>query len=188
MATLRATKTGTLNVQPRIAGDMALLRGVAKALLEAAETDPPRSTGTFLDELHERLRRVPRALRADAVGRARAAVGRRRGDDPQGRGDLRRAERTIVAWCLGITQQEHGVDTIREIVNLLLLRGNIGRAGAGPSPIRGHSNVQGNRTCGINHRPSGVPRPAGGGLRDRPAARAGPRHGAARSRRCAAAR
>ena len=42
---------------------------------------------------------------------------------------------------------------MREIVNLLLLRGNIGRAGAGPSPVRGHSNVQGNRTCGVNHRP-----------------------------------
>jgi hypothetical protein len=50
-------------------------------------------------------------------------------------------------------QQDHGVDSLREIVNLLLLRGNIGRPGAGPSPIRGHSNVQGNRTCGIDHRP-----------------------------------
>ncbi len=58
------------------------------------------------------------------------------------------------AWCLGLTQQEHGVDTVREIVNLLLLRGNIGREGAGPSPVRGHSNVQGNRTCGIDHRPA----------------------------------
>ena len=57
-------------------------------------------------------------------------------------------------WCLGLTQQEHGVDTVREIVNLLLLRGNIGREGAGPSPVRGHSNVQGNRTCGIDHRPT----------------------------------
>src|SRR5260370_29724205 len=63
------------------------------------------------------------------------------------------SKRVIIAWCLGITQHEHGVDTVREIVNLLLLRGNIGREGAGPCPIRGHSNVQGNRTCGINHRP-----------------------------------
>ncbi len=61
----------------------------------------------------------------------------------------------IIAWCLGVTQHEHGVDTVREIVNLLLLRGNIGREGAGPCPIRGHSNVQGNRTCGIDHRPDG---------------------------------
>jgi len=63
------------------------------------------------------------------------------------------SKRVIIAWCLGLTQHEHGVDTVREIVNLLLLRGNIGREGAGPCPIRGHSNVQGNRTCGINHRP-----------------------------------
>src|SRR4029079_7826098 len=63
------------------------------------------------------------------------------------------SKRVIIAWCLGITQHEHGVDTIREIVNLLLLRGNIGREGAGPCPVRGHSNVQGNRTCGIDHRP-----------------------------------
>src|SRR6185436_7694606 len=61
--------------------------------------------------------------------------------------------RVIIAWCLGVTQHEHAVDTIREIVNVLLLRGNIGREGAGPCPVRGHSNVQGNRTCGINHRP-----------------------------------
>jgi molybdopterin-dependent oxidoreductase alpha subunit len=63
------------------------------------------------------------------------------------------SKRVIIAWCLGLTQHEHGVDTVREIVNLLLLRGNIGREGAGPCPIRGHSNGQGNRTCGINHRP-----------------------------------
>jgi molybdopterin-dependent oxidoreductase alpha subunit len=64
------------------------------------------------------------------------------------------SERTIIAWCLGLTQQEHSVDTMREIINLLLLRGQIGKLGAGPSPIRGHSNVQGNRTCGINHHPT----------------------------------
>lgn len=64
------------------------------------------------------------------------------------------SERTVISWCLGVSQHEHGVDTVREIVNLLLLRGNIGRLGAGPSPVRGHSNVQGNRTCGINHHPT----------------------------------
>jgi molybdopterin-dependent oxidoreductase alpha subunit len=64
------------------------------------------------------------------------------------------SDRTIIAWCLGVTQQEHGCDTVREIMNLLMLRGNLGREGAGPTPIRGHSNVQGNRTCGIDHRPT----------------------------------
>lgn len=65
-----------------------------------------------------------------------------------------KSERVIISWCLGITQHEHGVDTVREVVNLLLLRGNIGREGAVPCPIRGHSNVQGNRTWG--HRPPSV--------------------------------
>ena len=66
----------------------------------------------------------------------------------------RQARSAVIGWCLGLTQQEYGVDAIREIVNVLMLRGNIGREGAGPCPIRGHSNVQGNRTCGIDHRPS----------------------------------
>jgi anaerobic selenocysteine-containing dehydrogenase len=65
-----------------------------------------------------------------------------------------KSDRTLISWCLGVTQHEHGPDAIREIVNVLLLRGNLGREGAGPSPVRGHSNVQGNRTCGIDHRPS----------------------------------
>src|SRR5690606_7154319 len=62
-----------------------------------------------------------------------------------------KADKTIISWCLGVSQQEHAVDMVREFTNVLLLRGNIGRPGAGPAPVRGHSNVQGNRTCGINH-------------------------------------
>jgi molybdopterin-dependent oxidoreductase alpha subunit len=154
MATFRPTMTGTLNVQPRIGGDLALLRGVAKAVLEAAGSDSTAIDQEFL-ERHtagfEDYRRVcaaatwPELERQSGVDEATI---RRVADI------YLRSSRTIVSWCLGLTQQEHGVDTIREIVNLLLLRGNVGREGAGPCPIRGHSNVQGNRTCGINHRPS----------------------------------
>jgi molybdopterin-dependent oxidoreductase alpha subunit len=153
MATFRPTGTGTLNVQPRIAGDLALIRGVAKATLEAARTN-----GRCVD--HEFIERYTHGFEAyrqlceetdwtelerksgvsEAVMRQLAEI-------------YAQSSRTIISWCLGITQQEHGVDTVREFVNLLLLRGNIGREGAGPCPIRGHSNVQGNRTCGIDHRP-----------------------------------
>ena len=59
------------------------------------------------------------------------------------------ADRVIITWAMGLTQHRKGVDTIKEIINLLLLRGNIGKPGAGASPIRGHSNVQGDRTMGI---------------------------------------
>ncbi len=61
-----------------------------------------------------------------------------------------KAHRIIVCWCMGVTQHRNAVDTIQEIVNFLLLGGNVGRPGAGPSPIRGHSNVRRrDRTVGI---------------------------------------
>ncbi|MFI6453888.1 FdhF/YdeP family oxidoreductase [Streptosporangium amethystogenes] len=154
MGTFHATKTGTLNVQPRIGGDLALLRGVAKAVFEAAETDPKAIDQGFVDNythgFEDYRRTCAEATWAElelqsGVGEARI---RELADV------YLRAKRTIISWCLGITQQEHGVDTVREIVNLMLLRGNVGREGAGPCPIRGHSNVQGNRTCGVNSHPT----------------------------------
>jgi molybdopterin-dependent oxidoreductase alpha subunit len=65
-----------------------------------------------------------------------------------------RAPSTIACWAMGLTQHKHAVATIQEIVNVMLLRGNIGRPGAGLCPVRGHSNVQGDRTMGIDHLPS----------------------------------
>ncbi|RUQ43875.1 CbbBc protein, partial [Corynebacterium pseudodiphtheriticum] len=62
----------------------------------------------------------------------------------------RRAKRVIMCWAMGVTQHKHSVVTVQEIINVQLLRGNIGRPGAGLSPVRGHSNVQGDRTMGIN--------------------------------------
>jgi molybdopterin-dependent oxidoreductase alpha subunit len=155
MATFHATKIGTMNVQPRVGGDLALLRGVAKAVLERAEADPHAIDHEFL----QRFTTGFEAYRSLVEEAGWAEIVHQSGVDDK---TIRRlaevylgADRTVVAWCLGLTQQEHGVDTVREIVNLLLLRGNIGREGAGPSPVRGHSNVQGNRTCGIDHRPPG---------------------------------
>jgi len=63
------------------------------------------------------------------------------------------AKKVICTWAMGITQHKHSVATIQEIVNLQLLTGNIGKKGAGLCPVRGHSNVQGNRTMGINEKP-----------------------------------
>ncbi len=154
MALNKSTRTSTLNIQPRIGGDMALLRGMAKAILEQSATDPKALDQLFIDRhTHgfEEYRKLCEATgweeieRQSAVGRAEILKAAR---------VYREADRSIISWCLGVTQHEHGVDTVREIVNLLLLRGNLGREGAGPSPVRGHSNVQGNRTCGIDHRPA----------------------------------
>ncbi|WP_097327503.1 FdhF/YdeP family oxidoreductase [Paractinoplanes atraurantiacus] len=149
MGTFRSTPTGSMDVQPRIGGDLALVRGVAKVVFERDALD------------HEFLARHTTGLatyRARCAGTSWTEIVEASGVDEATIRTLAEgyieANRTIIAWCLGVTQQDHGVDTVREIVNLLLLRGNIGREGAGPCPIRGHSNVQGNRTCGIDHRPS----------------------------------
>ena len=63
-------------------------------------------------------------------------------------------KRIIVCWGMGLTQQPNGVDMIREIVNILLIKGSIGKPGAGVCPVRGHSNVQGNRTMLIDEKPT----------------------------------
>jgi molybdopterin-dependent oxidoreductase alpha subunit len=153
MATFRTTRIGTMNVQVRIGGDMALLRGVAKAVFEAAASDPEVLDQQFIenythgcDEYRALCEATPWSEPVRDSGVEESAI-RELADV------YMKSGRVIIAWCLGITQHEHSVETIREIVNLLLLRGNIGREGAGPCPIRGHSNVQGNRTCGINNRP-----------------------------------
>ncbi|MER5647088.1 FdhF/YdeP family oxidoreductase [Streptosporangium sp. NPDC002524] len=154
MGTFHATKIGTLNVRPRIGGDLALLRGVGKVVLEAAETDPKAVDREFVDRHTHGFEDYRRACAEATWPELEFQSGV---DEARIRELARvymRSDRTVISWCLGITQQEHGVDTVREIVNLLLLRGNIGREGAGPCPIRGHSNVQGNRTCGVTHRPS----------------------------------
>ncbi|MFW0791417.1 FdhF/YdeP family oxidoreductase [Gordonia sp. CPCC 205333] len=154
MARFRATKTSDLNLQVRPGGDLALIRGVAKTVFETAATDPSVLDNEFLAEYTHQLaeyRALVESTPWDTIitqsglpGELIREVGRWYVE----------SDKTIISWCLGITQHEHGVDTVREIMNLLLLRGNIGREGAGPSPVRGHSNVQGNRTCGINHRPT----------------------------------
>ncbi|MEU9702447.1 FdhF/YdeP family oxidoreductase [Streptomyces sp. NPDC047981] len=153
MATFHATRTSTLNLQPRIGGDMALVRGMAKAILEQSSADPKALDREFIERHTAGFEEYRALCEATSWEDIEHQSGIGRADILKAARVYREADRSIVSWCLGVTQHEHGVDTVREIVNLLLLRGNLGREGAGPSPVRGHSNVQGNRTCGIDHRP-----------------------------------
>ncbi|EFV13423.1 FdhF/YdeP family oxidoreductase [Segniliparus rugosus] len=154
MALLRATKIGDLDVQVRIGGDMAVLRSIAKVAFERAEADPDVLDRDFIAEhtagFEEYRAAVARTSWAELVRGSGVAEETLRELADR----YLRAERAIVSWCLGVTQHENSVDTIREIVNVLMLRGHIGKLGSGPSPVRGHSNVQGNRTCGIDNRPA----------------------------------
>lgn len=154
MATFKSTRTSTLNLQPRIGGDMALIRGIAKAVLEQAETDPKALDAEFIARYTAGFENYRAVCDATSWDEIEYKSGVRQADIRKAAKIYSDADRSIISWCLGVTQHEHGVDSVREIVNLLLLRGNLGREGAGPSPVRGHSNVQGNRTCGIDHQPT----------------------------------
>ncbi|WP_447911544.1 FdhF/YdeP family oxidoreductase [Microbacterium phyllosphaerae] len=154
MARFKATGTSTMNLQVRPGGDLALIRGMSKVVFEAAADDPSVLDTEFLGALTQGAAEYRALVEATPWADLVTQSGLTEEQIRAAAAVYLTAERTIISWCLGISQHEHGVDTVREIVNLLLLRGNIGRQGAGPSPIRGHSNVQGNRTCGIDHRPT----------------------------------
>ena len=137
-------------LQIRAAGDMALLQRTSKRVLEAEQRNP----GTVLD--HEFLAEHVSDFDAFAAHIAQvdddevvAATGLTNAEMDAFADAYLAADRVIITWAMGITQHKKAVATIKEIVNLLLLRGNIGKPGAGASPIRGHSNVQGDRTMGI---------------------------------------
>lgn len=142
------TQLASLYLNPRIGGDLALLWGIAKYLLEWDSLDH-----AFLDVHCDGLK----SFRAAAAARDWAGICAHSG---LSQADIQAAARvyadshaTIFCWGMGITQHRHAVATIQLLLDVLLLRGNIGKPGAGPCPVRGHSNVQGDRTMGINERP-----------------------------------
>ncbi|WP_407653636.1 FdhF/YdeP family oxidoreductase [Cellulomonas alba] len=146
----RGTELADQFLQIRSGGDMAMLQWISKRVLEAED----RAPGTVLDHaflaehtlglaaFRAHLQHLDEQEVATATGLPIADIDRLAERYVA-------ADRVIVTWAMGLTQHRKGVDTIKEIVNLLLLRGNIGKPGAGASPIRGHSNVQGDRTMGI---------------------------------------
>ncbi|GAY15406.1 FdhF/YdeP family oxidoreductase [Mycobacterium sp. shizuoka-1] len=137
-------------VQIRIGGDLALFKGLGRLLVEAED----RAPGTVIDrefiaahchgfdDYLTDVRTVDLDTVTEATGISRSQLDRIAGM-------LAESQRTIVCWAMGITQHTHAVATIAEMTNLLLLRGMIGKPGAGVCPVRGHSNVQGDRTMGI---------------------------------------
>lgn len=137
-------------LQIRIGGDMALFAGLGRLLLEADD----RAPGTVIDQAFvdahcagfDEYRRRTLEVDLDTV---LEATGLQRHQLDRVAEMLMASQRTVVCWAMGLTQHTHAVATIGEAVNLLLLRGMIGKPGAGVCPVRGHSNVQGDRTMGI---------------------------------------
>ncbi|WP_413543815.1 FdhF/YdeP family oxidoreductase [Citricoccus nitrophenolicus] len=142
-------------LQIKVGGDQALFQALGHLLLQKEAAAP----GTVIDQ---------EFIESETAGFAEYAAAREHLDwaeietatglqraEIEHIGDLLAASKaTIFCWALGITQQPHSVDTIKEIVNLLLVQGNFGKPGAGACPVRGHSNVQGDRTFGIWEKPT----------------------------------
>ncbi|OXY81313.1 FdhF/YdeP family oxidoreductase [Oceanimonas doudoroffii] len=143
---------------PRLGGDMAAVRGMVKLLLKwdaeaLAKGEPGLLDRQFIAEHTQGLDDYMAQVAATPWQHIEQQSGLSRAQIQQAAEVYAGAERVICTWAMGITQHKHSVATIRELVNLQLLRGQIGRPGAGLCPVRGHSNVQGNRTLGINEQP-----------------------------------
>ena len=148
------TELTDLFIQVRINGDVALLKGIMKEMLQAEQRQP----GTVLN------RKFIKAHTANYENFANAIEQASWDEIVSGSGITREkiraaaeiainSERIICCWAMGLTQHPNAVATIQEVVNMLLLRGSLGKPGAGICPVRGHSNVQGDRTMGIWERP-----------------------------------
>jgi molybdopterin-dependent oxidoreductase alpha subunit len=131
-------------LQPTIGGDIAVLKGLAKAILLAASEDRP-----FIAAHTSGFEGFALDVAANSWDVLEAASGLARADFERVAAKLSGAKSAVFAWGMGVTHHVHGVDTVEYIANLALLSGNIGRPGAGLLPLRGHSNVQGIGTIGV---------------------------------------
>ncbi|WP_437187259.1 FdhF/YdeP family oxidoreductase [Planctomicrobium sp. SH668] len=150
-----ATKLTDLFLQVRINGDLALFKGFMKYLVEADKANKGSAIDWSYIDTHttgfeEVIRDAEQANWDDIVQNS----GIPREQIEEAAELIRTHERIILCWCLGVTQHVNGTQTVQEMMNLLMARGTIGKKGAGPCCVRGHSNVQGDRTMGIWERPT----------------------------------
>ena len=147
------TRLADLFLQVRIGGDMALLKGIMKELLATERERGGAFDQAFIAAQTTGYERLVESLDATQWPDIERESGVARQALREASELVLRAKSMICCWAMGLTQHKHAVGTIQEVVNLLLLRGNIARPGAGVCPVRGHSNVQGDRTMGIWEKP-----------------------------------
>jgi molybdopterin-dependent oxidoreductase alpha subunit len=143
----------------KVGGDVAVLKGIMKVVVELdakslAEGGPGVLDREFIAAHTSGVEALLSDIEATSWDAIEKASGLPRSDIEDIGNTYAKAKRVIVNYGMGITQHRHGTGNVQQIVNLLLLRGNIGRKGAGISPLRGHSNVQGDRTVGITESPN----------------------------------
>lgn len=154
MATFGSTPIASEFVHVRIGGDLAILKGMMKVMFEREAQGEPVLDRAFIAEHTSGLE----AVRDEVVALDWADIVAHSGvEEAQIRRCAEiyiRSKATIICYGMGLTQHQLGSQLVQQVANILLLKGNFGRPGAGISPIRGHSNVQGDRTVGIDERPS----------------------------------
>ncbi|MBN3582983.1 FdhF/YdeP family oxidoreductase [Algoriphagus aestuarii] len=143
-----------LYLQIRINEDVALVQAVAKKLLERSEKDPSVIDSDFILSNTDGFETYQKALNTLELESLISRTGLKTQEIEEFVNLVTDRKKIIACWAMGLTQHVNAVDNIQEIVNLLLLKGSIGKPGAGTCPVRGHSNVQGDRTMGIWERPS----------------------------------
>ncbi|MFB1114654.1 FdhF/YdeP family oxidoreductase [Dickeya dadantii] len=146
-------------LQPNLGGDMAAVRGMVKALLEThrqrlAAGEAGLFDQAFIDQYTDGVAAYLQQVDATPWDNIVRQSGLSEAQIRYVAGIYQQSDRVICTWAMGITQHRHSVATVREIVNLQLLFGQLGKPGAGLCPVRGHSNVQGNRTMGIDEKPA----------------------------------
>ena len=154
MATYSSTPIASMYFQPRAGGDAAALKGIMKALLALDAVRGDVIDHDFIAEHTQGFAALAQDLEASTWDAIEQQSGLARADLETIATAYAKSNATIVTYGMGVTQHVTGTANVRLIADLLLLRGNIGKPGAGICPLRGHSNVQGNRTVGITEKPS----------------------------------
>jgi len=153
-----STQLSSLYFTPNLGGDMAAVRGMVKVLL--ARHEVAQASGkqvfdlSFIEKHTSGLDAYLAQVKATTWEQIIAQSGLSKEEITNAADVYQQANRVIVTWAMGVTQHKHSVATVSELANLQLLFGQIGKKGAGVCPVRGHSNVQGDRTMGIDEKPS----------------------------------
>lgn len=151
---LGGTVMGDQFLQIRLGGDQALFQALGHLLLDSDERVGGVIDREFIDAHTDGFDAYADAVRRIDWADVLEATGLERAEIEALAAKLLASNKTVVCWAMGLTQHKHSVAMLRDIVNVLLLQGNIGRPGAGVCPVRGHSNVQGDRTMGIYEKPA----------------------------------
>jgi molybdopterin-dependent oxidoreductase alpha subunit len=159
LLTSKATTISHAYFTPKLGGDMAAIRGMVKIIFSRNEEQikncqPAIIDNDFIKQHCQQFEQYQQVVNDTTWKKIEQQSGLSFEQLSQATDVFLNADKVICTWAMGITQHKHSVATIQEIVNLQLLSGNMGKKGAGLCPVRGHSNVQGNRTMGINEKPT----------------------------------